>query len=332
MFKGFFRRYKKWGVLLALPYLAFLLMLTLRIDYRIYAPGGLNPVGNFIEFDKAYDAENPLATTYIMNVEKPTPFQYVVGNLTSTLTVSKLPEYREGISDTANFESGQVARNTSVDLALINAYRELGLSIDYETEYIVSLYYDYMDADNLDIGDVILSVNGNEDVYEGFQNVACEEEAHLEVRKSDDTRIETSVTRQTQEDTCRFGLNISTYYRITDAEIPYTLKDSPIGGPSGGLMQTLYIYNALSEDDFTKDTRIAGTGTIRIDGTIGSIGGVREKVFTAHKEGVDVFFVPSGTNHEEALEALEALRNPTMTLVAVETFSDALTYVQGGSS
>lgn len=331
MFKGF-ERYKKWAIILAIPYLALILMLSMRIDYRIYAPGGLNPVGNFIEFENAHEAENPLSTTYIMNVEEPTVFQYAVGKLTPTLTVSQLPEYRQGISDSASYESGQVARNTSVDLALINAYQALDLFIEYETEYIVSLYYDYMDADNLEIGDIILSVNGNSDVLEGFQDVACEEEAHLEVRKENGDTAETSVTRQTREDTCRFGLRVSTYYRITDAEVPYTLKDSPIGGPSGGLMQTLYIYNALSVEDLTKDTRIAGTGTIGIDGTVGSIGGVREKIFTAHKEGVDVFFVPSGTNHEDALDALDTLRNPDMEIVAVDTFSEALAYLQGGIS
>ena len=316
-------------IILLVPYLLVVLSLSVRIDYRLYAPGRLNPVGNFIEFEDPHESENPLTTTFIMNVEEPTVFQTLLGRFTPTLTLSELPEYREGISDSVNFESGQIARNTSVDLALINAYEALDLFIEYETEHIVSLYYDYMDATALDIGDIVLSVNGNEDVIEGFNEVACEETAHLEIRKEDGETSSAEVTKQQREDGCKFGLRVSTYYRITDAEVPYTLKDSPIGGPSGGLMQTLYIYNALSEQDITKDRMIAGTGTIRIDGSVGSIGGVREKVFTAHEAGVDIFFVPTGSNHEDAIKALDSLRNPTMDIVAVETFEEALAYLEG---
>lgn len=94
-------------------------------------------------------------------------------------------------------------------------------------------------------------------------------------------------------------------------------------------MQTLYIYNALSEEDITKDRMIAGTGTIRIDGSVGAIGGVREKVFTAHKEGVDIFFVPTGSNHEDAMAALNSLNRSSMEIVAVDTFEDALEYLEG---
>ncbi|MFW5914017.1 MAG: S16 family serine protease, partial [Bacillota bacterium] len=208
-------------------------------------------------------------------------------------------------------------------------YEALGLTIDYETEYIVSLYYDYMDNEDLDIGDVILSVNGDEDVIEALNAVDCEDTATLRVRKEDGEEATYEVTKQDREDACRFGLNVSTYYRITDAEIPYTVKDSVIGGPSGGLIQTLYIYNALSEDDLTSDTTIAGTGAIRVDGTVGSVGGVREKVWTAHKKDVDVFFVPEGSNHDSALAAKREIGGTSMTIVAVETFDDALDYLKG---
>ena len=328
MFKGF-ERFKRPLLILSLPYLLIILAFSMRIDYRIYAPGGLNPVGNFIEFEDAYESQNPLSTTYIMNVEEPTPFQTLIGKLSPTLTLSELPEYREGISDSVNYESAQVSKNTSVDLALINAYETLGLSITYETEHIVSLYYDYIEASNLDIGDIVLSVNGDEDIKDAFDRVACEEDAHLEVRKEDGDVETASITKQERDGDCLFGIRISTYYRITDSEIPYTIKDSPIGGPSGGLMQTLYIYNALSEADLTKDRVIAGTGTIRIDGSVGAIGGVREKVFTAHKAGVDIFFVPTGSNHEDALKAIRSLNNPSMELVAVDSFEEALTYLEG---
>ncbi|MFW6298072.1 MAG: S16 family serine protease [Bacillota bacterium] len=323
------RRHRKVILALTLPYVLILFLLTYRIDYRIYTPGDLNPVENFIEFEESHPQKNPLHTIYIMNVEQPTFFQFMVSYFTDAHTIDKLPESRQNVSDRASFESGQVSRNTSVDLAVIAAYDALGLEVDYETEYIVSLYYDYMDNDELDIGDVILSVNDDEDVIDALNAVECEDKATLRVRKEDGEEATYEITKQERDDRCTFGLNVSTYYNIQDAEIPYTVKDSLIGGPSGGLMQTLYIYNALSEEDLTEDTVIAGTGSIRADGTVGSVGGVREKVWTAHKRDVDVFFVPEGTNHDAALEAEREIGGTGMTIVEVETFDDALEYLKG---
>lgn len=323
------RRHRRIIIALALPYIMLLFLLTYRIDYRIYTPGDLNPVENFIEFEETYPQENPFNTIYIMNVKEPTFFQFMVSYFDNAHSIDKLPESQQNVSDRASFESGQVARNTSVDLALINAYEALGIGIEYETEYIVSLYYDYMDNENLDIGDVILEVNGETDVLGALNGVGCGETATLEVRKEDGGRETYDITKQERDDRCVFGLNVSTYHRITDTDVPYTVRDSVIGGPSGGLMQTLYIYNALSEEDLTEGRVIAGTGTIGIDGGVGGVGGVREKVWTAHRRDVDVFFVPEGSNHDTALDAQAEIGDDTMAIVAVDTFDDALAYLKG---
>lgn len=323
------RRHRRVIIALTLPYILIVFLLTYRIDYRIYTPGDLNPVENFIEFEESYPQANPFHTIYIMNVKEPTFFQFMVSYFDDAHSTDKLPESSQNVSDRASFESGQVARNTSVDLALINAYEALGYSVEYETEYIVSLYYDYMDNEDLDIGDVILEVNGETDVRNTLSEVGCNETATLEVRKEDGERETYEVTKQERDDRCVFGLNVSTYHRIMDAEVPYIVKDSVIGGPSGGLMQALHIFNALSEADLTEGRTIAGTGTIGIDGDVGGVGGVREKVWTAHKRDVDVFFVPEGTNHDTALEAQAEFGDDAMTIVAVDTFAEALEYLGG---
>jgi PDZ domain-containing protein len=48
------------------------------------------------------------------------------------------------------------------------------------------------------------------------------------------------------------------------------------GGPSAGLVFTLTVYNALTAQDLTGGRKIAGTGTISLDGTVGPIGGVKQ--------------------------------------------------------
>ena len=62
------------------------------------------------------------------------------------------------------------------------------------------------------------------------------------------------------------------------------------------------VIDLLVDGDLAKGNLVAGTGTIRSDGTVGSIGGVRQKVVAAEAAGADVMLVPQG-NYDEALTA-----------------------------
>ncbi|WP_301169129.1 SepM family pheromone-processing serine protease [Brevibacillus nitrificans] len=105
-----------------------------------------------------------------------------------------------------------------------------------------------------------------------------------------------------------------------------------IGGPSAGLMMTLEIYDQLKTDaDMTKGYKIAGTGTIALDGTVGRIGGINHKVVAADKAGADIFFAPQDTpgadsNYEEALATAKRI-GTKMRIVPVKTVNDAVAYL-----
>ena len=71
-------------------------------------------------------------------------------------------------------------------------------------------------------------------------------------------------------------------------------------------MFTLGIIDALTADDLTRGHRIAGTGTIRLDGDVGPIGGVRQKVIAARDAGAGYVLVPTG-NLADALGFLAGL-------------------------
>jgi PDZ domain-containing protein len=95
-----------------------------------------------------------------------------------------------------------------------------------------------------------------------------------------------------------------------------------IGGPSAGLMFTLELINQLTDDDITRDQRIAGTGTISRDGTVGAIGGVQQKVYGAIGSGADYVLVPA-SNYDDALVAA----GDDITVIRVETIDDALAFL-----
>ncbi|HEU4354424.1 MAG TPA: S16 family serine protease [Actinomycetota bacterium] len=106
--------------------------------------------------------------------------------------------------------------------------------------------------------------------------------------------------------------------------IDVSISSGAIGGPSAGLMWALGLYDLLTPGDLTGGRTIAGTGMILLDGTVYPIGGIGEKLTAAEDAGAEVFFVP-----KENLEEARASGDHDLELVVVETFDDAIRYLEG---
>ncbi len=105
---------------------------------------------------------------------------------------------------------------------------------------------------------------------------------------------------------------------------PFTVSISlaNIGGPSAGLMFTLGILDRLTPGGLTQGKFIAGTGTMEVDdtkGTVGAIGGILLKMIAAKDAGASVFLVPAA-NCAEALTRVPA----GLQLAKVATLDDAV--------
>lgn len=107
--------------------------------------------------------------------------------------------------------------------------------------------------------------------------------------------------------------------------IDVRISSDGIGGPSAGLMWALGLYDLLTPGDLTDGRTVAGTGMILIDGTVFPIGGIEEKLAAAADAGADVFLVP-----KENVREARAAEDHGLELVVVETFDDALGYLEGG--
>jgi len=70
------------------------------------------------------------------------------------------------------------------------------------------------------------------------------------------------------------------------------VRTDKVGGNSAGLALTLAILEMLTPGELTAGLRVATTGTIDIDGVVGPIGGIRQKVVAARRAGMDLFIVP----------------------------------------
>lgn len=100
-------------------------------------------------------------------------------------------------------------------------------------------------------------------------------------------------------------------------EIEFELDD--VGGPSAGMMFTLGIIDELSANEITFGKKIAGTGTVRVTGEVGPVGGVLQKIAASEKANMDLFLIPA-VNCDSYSED----RYKNMPIVAVENVAQAV--------
>ena len=108
--------------------------------------------------------------------------------------------------------------------------------------------------------------------------------------------------------------------RIEHMQLPFevSISSGSVGGPSAGLAFTLSVMDLLTPGDLTGRKQVAVTGTIRLDGSVGDVGGVIQKAAAARRAGADLFIVPAASAEVARTSSGE------MPVVGVATLEDAL--------
>lgn len=315
--KDLFKKHKKIIIPSILLYAFLIVALIVPIKaYSIDLPGNINQISGEIIIDDIENSEE-FYSIYILSYNGPTLFQMLIGNLNKEVNVYK---DNKVLSNKENFNRGQILEDLSFQYAIINAYSEASkvdsnITIHYELE---SYIFSYSRNENLKMGDKFTHINGisiNEltfkEVDEYFVN---NDELNLTMIDGKEVRIEKTDGK--------FGIIYDPFYNIINSYPTYKTfyEDDNKGGPSGGLLQALNIYATLTNKRLNKV--ISGTGTIEPDGTVGAIGGVVQKIYTANKK-VDIFFCPPA-NYEDAKTAYNSIKNPTYELIEVSNFNEAI--------
>ncbi|MGN6695400.1 MAG: YlbL family protein [Aquihabitans sp.] len=116
------------------------------------------------------------------------------------------------------------------------------------------------------------------------------------------------------------ALGVSPVDRVTYTfPVDIQIDTGKVGGPSAGLAFTLAILDRMTPGALTGGERMAVTGTIELDGTVGPVGGVDHKTEAAISEGAKVFLVPP----EEFEQAKKASRG-RIAIEQVRTLDEAL--------
>jgi PDZ domain-containing protein len=179
-------------------------------------------------------------------------------------------------------------------------------------------------------GDIITALNGDSvltpsELVDRVKAQTGKESLRLTIeRQADQLEVEIPLIAPAQPgDSPRIGIVIQPAGFDLNLPFPVEIQSQKIvGGPSAGLMFTLTVYNLLTPRDLTGGRRIAGTGTIALDGTVGPIGGVEQKVAAAEAAGAAYFLCPA-ENYDDAVAVARGIQ-----VVRIETVSQALRFLE----
>jgi PDZ domain-containing protein len=121
--------------------------------------------------------------------------------------------------------------------------------------------------------------------------------------------------------------------RKVDLPFEVGINTDLIGGPSAGLSFTLALLDELTPGELTGGLKVAATGTIDGDESIGAIGALRQKTVAVKATGATIFLVPSSQTAEE-LSAARRVAGSKLRIIPVANLEEALSVLKelGGSA
>jgi PDZ domain-containing protein len=229
---------------------------------------------------------------------------------------------------------------TSENVAIAVALENVGYEISSKGDgvAVVGILDDSPVKDKLKKGDLLNSIN-NKNISSATEFISTLRTYSIGetvsiglLREIDGNKktltIETTLIEHVEyEGEPMVGFLATTVNERFDFPFEIDIKTGNVGGPSAGLMMALNVYNNLIPEDLTNSMIVAGTGTIEIDGSVGPVGGIKQKVIAAKKAGAELILVPVA-NFEEA----KIFETEETAIVAVDSFSEALSVISQYSS
>jgi Lon-like protease len=179
-------------------------------------------------------------------------------------------------------------------------------------------------AGKLEPDDVIVAIDGKQvrdrqDVSVAMSSRKIGQTVAMTVRRAKQTLVERmrTVTSGGKPQRAVVGIVVENAVDIK-LPVPVSIDAGNVGGPSAGLAFALEVLQQLGRN-VTHGHKIAATGEIYPDGSVGPIGGIKQKTIGAREAGVDAFLVPAGENARDARKEAGGLR-----IIPVESFQQAL--------
>ena len=325
------KQYLKENYKFILSIILILVVFSIRFPYYIDAPGGITDMSEKIEIN-GYESEGSFNLAYVKEYRATIP-TLIFSLFNKDFKVIKQDDVMLDTEDYESYEKrDKVLMDESISNAIYVAYKKANKYIKELSNKIVIIYVTESSNSDLKVGDEIISIN-NENIY--TKDDVTKIVSNLPVGTKIDIKVKNNNKEYNryayviEDDNNKIiGILISNLKEYETNPKVNVIVDKNESGSSGGLITALSIYDSLVKEDITNGLKIVGTGTIDLDGNIGSIGGVEYKLKSAVKKKADLFIVPLGENYEEALK-LKKENNYDIEILGVSTFDEVIDYLNG---
>jgi PDZ domain-containing protein len=283
-----------------------------------------------VEGAPSYPPERSIAFTTV-SIGSATLFEAIAGWLDDDVDVLPEEAVRGGRSVDENRRYNTQLMDTSKLVAVAVALERLGHEVDVRTTGAVvrRLIEGTPAAEVLRLDDVIVAVDGDAVDEPGEVGGLLQRggpgAAHtltVERPPGGTERVDVEITTVAAGDEPeRAIVGIVPEDRIVGADLPVDvfIDSGTVGGPSAGLAFSLAVLDVLTPGELTGGHRVAVTGTIALDGTVGPVGGGAQKGITVRDSGYEVFLVPLAE-----VEPIREAVGEDVEVIGVGTLEDAL--------
>jgi PDZ domain-containing protein len=322
-------------VLVALVVAVAIAGLFIPMSYVIIEPGDATPVSGAVSVKGAptYPSRGSLLfLTVSISNGKPNLWRYLGATLDDDDEVLSYDDYFGNTTPAQDRKRNVQAMDTSQQVATKVALEKLGYTVTESGTgaRVLAVGKDAPARGRVKPGDVITAVDGQpvtlvEQLGPLVRARAPGTPVALTIERNGDKDHVATVTVTTaakpeepDQGSAYLGIVAETRDLTFDFPVDVTIDPGPVSGPSAGLAFTLAIIDKMTPGSLTGGKKVAVTGEMHSDGTVGEIGGVAQKAVAADGAGATLMLVP----RPEARAA--RTKAGSMTVEGVRTLDDAL--------
>ena len=321
------KKFIKENYLVLLFGIVFMATILYPLPYYIYTGGGTINVKDKIHIENK-ETKGDFNLCYVEQINANIPTFLLSKLLSNWDSVSKEEvslNDKEDIKDI--YKRDKIYLEEANQNAIFVAYKKAGKSVNILDKHLYIIYLEEDSDTDLKIGDDILEIDGSKidslaDISKILDSYEVGSKLNIKVKRNGKEMMKYAIVHE-KDGRKLIGIALTSIYDYeVDPKITFTFSNSE-SGPSGGFMVTLAIYNQLIDSDISNGLKIAGTGTIDIEGNVGSIGGVKYKLKGAVDSKSDIFLVPAGENYEEAIK-YQKKYHYDIKIIGISTFEEAI--------
>jgi PDZ domain-containing protein len=291
--------------------------------YSLILPGRAVDLGDVVSLDGGRPAQTRLYLTDVRFAARVTPLELLSAFLPGVRVVWTNDIVPSGVSIVRYESVEREAMSESQTIAAAVAERAAGYRVPSPRSRMMVVYFvpHSRASQVLRPLDILVAVDGkpiasSSDLQDALRRVKAGTIVHVGLFRNGGRRIAPVQTTAYRGRTV-LGTYLTTIYERPHLPVGVSFHLPHVAGSSGGLMFALEIYRSLKRQQLPGALRIAGTGTIAYDGSVGPIEGATQKVAAARAAGASLFLVPA-ENYAEIKDT------PGIHVVPVASFYQAV--------